>query len=207
MPGWRGCAFSLPNRAFKFEIMSADDFEELILDMPVDEKWELIGGRVVRVTVGARREHKRIVQNITVAMMNDFRKRRSPCRPSGETFWLKEKQLDLQVFPDVMVRCGPLEPGAAHLSDPVVIAEVLSLGSESRDRHEKWALYQKLGSVRHYVLVARDKAHVEVFSRGEDEWSGFQVLEGLDAKLSLPAIGFEMPLADIYQDVLGTEEG
>ena len=197
----------MPKRAFVFETMSADDFEELILDMPADEKWELIGGRVVRGMVGARWEHKRIVQNIAVAMMNDFRGRGSPCRPFGETFWLKEKLLDLQVFPDVMVRCGPLEPGAVHLSDPVVIVEVLSPGTEARDRHEKWALYQKLDSVKHYVLVARDKAHVEVFSRGDGEWSGFQVLEGLEARLKLPAIEFEMPLADIYRDVLHGENG
>ena len=55
----------MPNRAFKFETMSADDFEDLILDMPADERWELIGGRVVRGMVGARWEHHRIVQNIS----------------------------------------------------------------------------------------------------------------------------------------------
>ncbi|MGB8735972.1 MAG: Uma2 family endonuclease, partial [Rhodomicrobium sp.] len=86
------------------------------------------------------------------------------------------------------------------------IVEVLSPGSEARDRHEKWALYQKLDSVKHYALVARDKAHVEVFSRGEAEWSGFQVLEGLEAKLRLPAVDFEMPLADIYRDVLNEDQ-
>ena len=55
------------------------------------------------------------------------------------------------------------------------------------------------------MLVARDKAHVEVFSRGDGEWSGFQVLEGLEARLKLAAIEFEMPLADIYRDVLHGE--
>jgi hypothetical protein len=50
-----------------FETMSLDDFEELILDMPTDEKWELIGGRVIRGMVGARWEHNRIVQNIASA--------------------------------------------------------------------------------------------------------------------------------------------
>ena len=153
----------MPNRTFKFETMSADDFEDLILDMPADERWELIGGRVVRGMVGARWEHHRLVQNISFALMQHFRAMNSTCRPYNETFWLKEKLLDLQVFPDVMVRCGPLEPGAVHLSDPVVIVEVLSPGTEARDRHEKWALYQKLDSVKHYVLVARDKASLDIF--------------------------------------------
>lgn len=109
------------------------------------------------------------MQNVAAEMMNDFRRRGSSCRPYNETFWLKQNLLDLQVLPDVMVRCGPLEPGAAHLSDPVLIVEVLSPGTEARDRREKWAPYQKLDSVKHYVLVARDKAHAEIFSRGEAE--------------------------------------
>jgi hypothetical protein len=29
--------------------MSLDDFEELLADKPADEKWELLGGRVLRL--------------------------------------------------------------------------------------------------------------------------------------------------------------
>ena len=41
--------------------MDLDDFEELLADKPRDEKWELIGGRVVKMMVGARWEHHFIV--------------------------------------------------------------------------------------------------------------------------------------------------
>ncbi|MET3693284.1 hypothetical protein ABID43_002831 [Methylobacterium goesingense] len=34
--------------------MALDDFEELLADKPRNERWELIGGRVVRMMVGAR---------------------------------------------------------------------------------------------------------------------------------------------------------
>ena len=40
----------------QYEYMSLDDFEERLADKPADEKWELIGGRVVRMMVGARWE-------------------------------------------------------------------------------------------------------------------------------------------------------
>ena len=33
----------------QYEYMSLDDFEELLADKPADEKWELLGGRVVRL--------------------------------------------------------------------------------------------------------------------------------------------------------------
>ena len=46
----------------QYEYMSLDDFEELLADKPADEKWELLGGRVVRMMVGARWEHNRIVR-------------------------------------------------------------------------------------------------------------------------------------------------
>jgi Uma2 family endonuclease len=192
----------MSNAARKFETMSLDDFEELILDMPADEKWELIGGRVVRGMVGARWEHHLIVQNLNVALLNHLRAKGYPCRVYVETFWLKQKSLDLKVFPDLMVRCGPLEPRASDLSDPVVVIEVVSPGSENRDRIEKWGLYRKLPSVQHYVLVARDRAHVEVFSRGDEEWSGYEAIEGLDRTLNLPAIDFHLSLAEVYRDVL-----
>lgn len=191
-----------PDAAQQFEYMALDDFEELLLDKPRDEKWELIGGRVIRGMVGARWEHKRIIQNLTVALMNDFRRRGSNCRPYDETFWLKEKLLDLKVFPDVMVRCGPLEPNAADLCDPVVIIEVLSDGTQKRDRHEKWALYQQLPSLRHYVLIERKQPYVDVFNRGAGEWAAYTPLKGLDAVLKLDAVGFEMTLAEVYRDVL-----
>lgn len=38
----------------QYEYMSLDDFEELLPDKPANEKWELMGGRVVRMMVGAR---------------------------------------------------------------------------------------------------------------------------------------------------------
>ena len=127
----------------RYEYMSLDDFEELLLDKPADEKWELIGGRVIRGMVGARWEHNRIVANILSTLMNGLRGKGSDCRPFAETFWLKQRFLDLAVFPDVMVRCGPLPPDAISLDDPVVLFEVLSKGSVQRDRLEKWALYQR----------------------------------------------------------------
>ncbi len=37
----------MPDPVVQFEYMSLDDFEELLLDKPENEKWELIGGRII----------------------------------------------------------------------------------------------------------------------------------------------------------------
>lgn len=187
----------------EYEYMSFDDFEEALADKPRNERWELIGGRVVRMMVGARWEHNYLIQNIASGLRERLRAQGSPCRTLTETFYLKEKSLDASLLPDVMVHCGPLEPGATSIPDPVVLLEVLSIGGEARDRFEKWAVYQRLPSLRHYVLVTRDRPHVEIYDRADGaDWSGLRITEGLAQSLALPAIGVELPLAEVYRDVI-----
>lgn len=186
----------------RYEYMSLDDFEELLPDKPADEKWELIGGRVVRMMVGARWEHNYIIQNISAAMMTDFRRRESDCRPFPATFWLKERLLDLACFPDVMVLRGRLPPAATSIDDPIVLVEVVTKGSAQRDRWEKWGLYQRLPSLRHYVLFERDHLAVDVIDRVEGGFFERPRLGAVGDMLSLSAIGFEMTLAEIYRDVI-----
>ncbi|MBI1867809.1 MAG: Uma2 family endonuclease [Methylocystis sp.] len=189
----------------QYEYMSLDDFEELLADKPADEKWELIGGRVVRMMVGARWEHNRIVANILSTLLAGLRAKGSSCRPFAETFWLKERLIDLACFPDVMVRCGPLPPDATSLDDPVVLIEVVSKGSAQRDRWEKWALYQRLPSLQHYVLVERDQLAVDVFDRIEGGFFERPRLSAAEETLRLPAIDFDMTLAEIYREVIGAQ--
>ena len=97
---------------------------------------------------------------------------------------------------------GDLEPGATATDAPVILFEVMSPGTEARDRFDKWHIYQRLPSLKHYVLVARDKPHVESFDRVGEAWSGMRVLDGFDAVLDLPAVDAKLSLSDIYRRVL-----
>ena len=189
-------------RDLHIEWMSLHDSEEALSDKPNDERWELIGGRLIRFKFGARWEHHRVIANIDRGIDNHLRDRRMPCRTFRETFWLKDKRQDLVVFPDIIVHCGALMLGQTSVEDPVVLIEVISRGSGFRDRLEKRAAYEKLPPLAHIVLVATDHHDVEVLSREEDgSWTSRRS-EGPDAAFALPAISFAMPLADVFRDVL-----
>ena len=185
-----------------FDDMDLDDFEEALADKPRDEKWELIGGRVVKMMVGARWEHNSIIQNLAAGLQRRLREAGSPCRKLVESFRLKDASLRSSTLPDVIVRCGALPPGATSLDDPTVLVEVMSDGSVGRDRIETWRVYQKMVSLQHYVLVERDRAFVEIFDRRGTGWLAGRVIEGLDASLDLGTLDVAIPLAEIYQDVL-----
>ncbi len=56
--------------------------------------------------------------------------------------------------PDALVRCGePLPDDAVRIVDPVVVVEVLSPSSRTRDTGWKLEDYFRLASVRHYLIV------------------------------------------------------
>ena len=182
-------------------LMSLDDFEEVLADAPDDERWELIGGRVVRMMVGARWEHNRIISNLASGLDGRFRRAGSPCRTLRETFRLKQEAAGSSLLPDLLVYCSRPAPGATFLTDATVLVEVLSEGTQRRDREDKWAVYQTLPSLKHYVLVTRDRPHVEVIDRDGAEWSGHRIADGLAATLTLPSLAVSLPLAEIYADV------
>ena len=186
----------------RYDYMALDDFEELLADKPRDEKWELIGRRVVKMMTGARWGHHFIVQNINFALSRHLRDGASSYRVFTESYRLKENALDSSLLPDVIVRCGPMAPGATSLDDPTVLVEVMSDGSVGRDRVEKWRIYQQLPSLQHYVLVERDKPVIEIFDRDGEAWFKQRLVEGLDAVLDLSALDLSIPLAEIYRDVL-----
>ena len=182
----------------QFDDMDLDDFEELLAEKPRDEKRELIGGRVVKMMVGAPSEHNFVLQNLASGLQTRLRDAGSPCRTLVESFRLKEAALRTSVLPDIIVKCGPLQPGASSLNDRTALIEVLSDGSVGRDRVEKWHVYQKLPSLLRYLFVERDRPRIEVFDRSGDAWFTHRVLEGLDAVLALPALEVSVPLAEIY---------
>ena len=114
--------------------LSLDDFVDLLFQKPEDEKWELIDGRVIKSMVGARWEHHFIIDNVGLAISNHLKDKNLPCRVFRETFFVRQKQHDLSALPDLMVRCGPLPPGVNAVEDPSILIEVVSPGSEQRDR-------------------------------------------------------------------------
>ena len=181
--------------------VSLADFEEMLADKPEDEKWELIGGRVYKLMVGAAWEHKQIILNLTLAVNNHLRAMKSPCRGYDESFWLKDKAQELGVFPDLLVFCGPLTPGQTSIDDPLILFEVVSKGSQARDRMAKRVAYQRLPSLRDYILVERDSVHIDHYIRRDDGWHGMPPLDTLSATLELATIELLLPVADIYRDV------
>ena len=82
---------------------------------------------------------------------------------------------------------------------------MLSETTESEDRGNKWEHYRKLETLQEYHLIAQDRPHAERYKRFGDIWH-FSEINGMEAILSLEAMGVSLPLREIYDEVAFDEE-
>jgi len=84
---------------------------------------------------------------------------------------------------------------------PVLIAEVLSPSSATLDLGDKAAEYLRLPSLATYLVLSQDEIKAWVYLKGAEEHAGPEPIRGADATIRVPALGIELPLAEIYRGV------
>jgi Uma2 family endonuclease len=104
-------------------------------------------------------------------------------------------------YPDVMVSCHPDDREAKQqYRYPVLIVEVSSPSTETYDRTLKFNQYQKLPSLRHYVLVSQKTWLVEWFQLTEHGVWAYAALAEADDFVTIPELNLTLTLADIYDE-------
>jgi Uma2 family endonuclease len=157
-------------------------------------RYELIGGEV-RLMAGGHRAHDLVAGNLLTALHVALRGR--DCDVHG--FNLKVvSPAGMVTYPDVFVRCGPLDDEAIECADPVVIFEVLSPSTRSEDLVRKRWAYQAIPTLAHLAYVDAGRVEVEIATRAPDGrwWSVF--LHGVEDELPLETLGIGLKLAEMY---------
>ena len=152
---------------------------------------------------GASKEHNRITFNTSGLCWSQLNG--SSCEGFAQDMRVRVPQCDKYYYPDIVVVCG--EPRFEDstfdvLLNPKLIIEVLSNSTERKDREEKFDCYETLDSLTDYVLISQREPRIAHFYRLEDRIWRFVVAHGLEAVLSLPAIGCELRLADVYARIV-----
>jgi Uma2 family endonuclease len=179
--------------------------EYLVAEEASVERHEYVNGIVVAMSGGTER-HSLLGVALTIAI--GTRLRGGPCRTYNSDQRIFVPETKLMAYPDVSVVCGPSEkaPKDRHaLTNPKVIVEILSESTASFDRGAKWQHYQRIESLRAYVLVDQDAPRLEVYERDGARWV-YAAYEGLDAVAKLSAIEIELPLAELYAGLPAPEE-
>lgn len=113
--------------------------------------------------------------------------------------WIAARKAYL--YPDACIACPPhwVSEETGAIDNPIAVFEVLSPGTELRDRTVKFDLYALLPSVREIVFIASERRSVESYLRTADgRWLRSQAVEG---KFRLESLEGDLDLDRLYDGV------
>lgn len=179
--------------------MTVEEFYAFTDARPDGEKWELIDGKAV-LNASPSRLHQRILKNLVIALGDRERELRASWEAiPGIGVRVSETnrpEPDLMIMPKHVESHDPLE---RDTKNAIVLFEIMSPSTSSRDLKWKRAAYASMPALTHYVVVAQDAVDVVVFAR--DGGFAEQRFKSLDAVIAFPALGVSLPLFEVYRDL------
>ncbi|KJH70559.1 Uma2 family endonuclease [Aliterella atlantica] len=183
--------------------------EYLELEEKAESKSEYIDGQIFPMAGGSI-NHNRIALNLSSALNFAFKQQDFEVFMGDVRLWIPDRQI--YTYPDVMVIEGKpnyYDNRTDTLTNPVVIAEVLSKSTQGYDRQAKFADYRTIASFQEYLLIDQNRLYVEHYAKtGAKRWE-FQQYDVEDEVISLTSIPFQISLTDLYNKVnfdLGNSE-
>ena len=107
-------------------------------------------------------------------------------------------------YPDLTALCGKPEfskiDGLPCLTNPVLIAEILSNSTAAFDLGDKFEGYKSIASFREYLLLAQDRPHVTRYlKQAERFW--LQSTYGAGEVVPIESLGCELDVDALYQGI------
>lgn len=167
----------------------------------VGERHEYLDGEIVSMT-GGTANHNRIAINLASRLNLDLQEQDYQVFIADLRLQIPAK--NLYTYPDVMVVAGELEYAKDRkdtITNPQVIAEVLSPSTAGYDRGKKFAAYRTLSSFQEYLLIDPSQILVEHYSKIETNRWTYTIYEQRDRVLSLVMLPFEITVKDLYRKV------
>jgi len=161
-------------------------------------KYEYIEGEAFAVG-GTTLTHNLIKGNLVAALRPAAR--RHSGRVLDESVLLVVRANAFYTYPDVLLTVDPADRRDPYLvRHPLLLAEVLSPATAEYDRTEKFANYQQLPSLRHYLLISQSAWVVEWFRRDEAGQWVYTLLRTPESVLDIPDLDLRLPLRELYED-------
>jgi Uma2 family endonuclease len=160
-----------------------------------DEPWEIIDGSLYAMSPAPKVKYQRIIGEI-------FKRIADPIEKKGCRVFLAPTDVVFDesnvVQPDIFVVCEKQKITERNIRGaPNLIIEVISPGTEVKDRREKKQLYEKF-QVREYLIIFPESEYVEQYCLKRGRYSGPRIFNW-DEKLKLFSFEIELCLWDIFE--------
>jgi Uma2 family endonuclease len=170
----------------------------LALEEVSNVKHEYLDGEIYAMA-GGTPDHAALAMAVGAALVGQLGGK--ACRVFSSDLRVRVLATGLATYPDVTVVCGPLErdpDSRTTVTNPTLVVEVLSDGTEDYDRGEKLEHHRQVPSLRECLLVSHRRPSLELWRREPDGvWSRQEA--GPGAALELLSVGCSLAVDDIYR--------
>lgn len=174
--------------------MTLEEYLEFEANSPI--RHEYVAGEVFAMS-GATTRHNIIIANLLQGLRAAAKRR--GCRVYFVDLKLRAAP-DRIYYPDLMVACGRAAEVELIVDAPSVVIEVTSPSTRATDRREKLDAYQRLESVRCYLVVEQRRRQVIAYTRDAGgEWRRDEFVGSGDIRVD--ALDLTLTLDEIYDDV------
>lgn len=175
--------------------------EYLALELNSEERHEFINGNI-RPMTGGTPDHNEIAGNLLVALKSSLRGQPYRTFVADQRLWITAR--NLYTYPDVMVVSKPLQLQTGRtdtLTNPCLIAEVLSNSTKNYDRGDKFLAYRTIPTFQEYLLIDQYTVHVEHHVKtAPNQWL-LSEYRSVDVTLSLQSLACQIKVADLYEGI------
>jgi len=175
--------------------------EYLELEINSEERHEFIDGEIV-LMAGGTPIHNEITSILNSVLRVSLKGKPYSIFSSDQRLWIPQSKI--YTYPDAMVVARPIELPSGRtdtITNPVLIAEVLSKSTKAYDRDEKFAGYRSIPSFVEYLLIDQYRLQVQQYSKSEANKWIFSEYSCAGDRVSLTSIPVEFSVADLYENI------
>ncbi|MFS8118358.1 MAG: Uma2 family endonuclease [Microcoleus sp.] len=178
---------------------TADEYLELEINS--EERHEFINGEII-LMAGGTPNHSEITSILNSVLRVSLKGKPYSIFSSDQRLWVP--QFNNYTYPDVMVVARPIELQSGRtdtITNPVLIAEVLSKSTKAYDRDEKFAAYRSIPTFQEYLLIDQYRLQVQQYSKTDANKWIFSEYSCAGDRVSLTSMPVEFSVADLYENI------
>ncbi len=175
--------------------------EYLELEVNSQDRHEFINGEII-LMAGGSPNHNEITSILNAILRVSLKGKPYSIFASDQRLWVP--QLNNYTYPDVMVVAKPIELQSGRtdtITNPLLIAEVLSKGTRAYDRDDKFAAYRSIPSFQEYLLIDQYRLRVEQYSKTDANKWIFSEYSCAGDRVLLTSIPVEFLVGDLYENI------
>ncbi len=177
-------------------------FEEYIaIEQTSEVRNEFHDGMIIPVEATTK-NHNTIVTNFLLNA-NIPQLRKNGCRLFHENVITEvDAPKKKGVYPDIVVTCHEDDKlDTLVVRHPELIVEVLSNSTAKYDKTGKFFKYQRIASLKQYVLISQYACAVEFYQKMQNGKWVYTALSQMEDILEIPCINVAIPLSELYIDI------